>query len=340
MPKLTAKDKSFLADYSSDYKEYQLAATEANALVADILSDQDIDIIQITSRAKKVSSIKVKLRRKRYSDPVDQLTDKIGVRVITCYGSDVDRIVTVLKKQFIINKRHSVDKRTSLGVQEFGYRSVHLIACLKGPRLYNPEYSNLKKYWFEIQIRSILEHAWAVIDHEIIYKSGISYPKQELRRFASIAGALEILEREFYSLKSIRYDLINKYRDIYSSAKELKRKLDPARLLGLLEHIFPDGQSWRRAEEAGEPFPQNIEVSCLDALKEVGINTAQKLIKNIGRKKIKNTMERYAANAGIAVSHISHMAIIALVVGCSNKAVLYVFLDELSVDPAVVSALR
>lgn len=340
MPKLTAKDKLFLADYSRDYEEYQEAATKANALVADILSDQNIDIIQITSRVKKVSSIKIKLRRKKYSDPANQLTDKIGVRVITCYGHDVDRIVSVFKKQFIISKVHSIDKRTSLGVQEFGYRSVHLIARLKGPRLNNPEYSNLKYHWFEIQIRSILEHAWAVIDHEIIYKSGISYPKQELRRFASISGALEILEREFYSLKSIRYDLISKYKNIYASSRELNRRLDPARLLGLLEYKFPDGQSWRRAEETGEPFPQNIEVSCLDALKEVGINTAEKLMNKTGRKKIKNAMERYAANARIAVSHISHMAIIALVVGCCNKGVLNVFLDELSVDPTVVSALR
>jgi hypothetical protein len=55
----------------------------------------------------------------------------------------------------------------------------------------------LRKRWFEIQVRSLLEHAWAEIEHEIVYKSGITQPDAVRRRFAALAGSLELFDSEF-----------------------------------------------------------------------------------------------------------------------------------------------
>jgi ppGpp synthetase/RelA/SpoT-type nucleotidyltranferase len=137
------------------------------------------------------------------------MTDLIGVRVITYYRDAVDPIVARLQQVFEINANESTDKRLALGLRNFGYRSVHLIARLKPSQVLTPSHQLLQKRWFEIQVRSILEHAWAEIEHEIVYKSGVAQPDAILRRFAALAGTLELLDGEFLALREMRNDLIS-----------------------------------------------------------------------------------------------------------------------------------
>jgi ppGpp synthetase/RelA/SpoT-type nucleotidyltranferase len=72
-----------------------------------------------------------------------------------------------------------------------------MIVRLKGPRSKPPEFAFARGKWFEIQVRSILEHAWAEIEHEVVYKSGMEFPGQFKRRFAAIAGLLEMIDKDF-----------------------------------------------------------------------------------------------------------------------------------------------
>ena len=69
-----------------------------------------------------------------------------------------------------------------------GYASVHYIASLKGSRTSSPEYSRFQNIKFEVQIRSILQHTWAEIEHDLQYKSQESLPRELRRKFARLAG--------------------------------------------------------------------------------------------------------------------------------------------------------
>ncbi len=60
---------------------------------------------------------------------------------------------------------------TLLQEERFGYQSIHYLVKLKGERARLAEYRNLKDGVVEIQIRTILQHAWAEIEHDIQYKS-------------------------------------------------------------------------------------------------------------------------------------------------------------------------
>ena len=64
-----------------------------------------------------------------------------------------------------------------------------------------PEYQKYKDAVTEIQVRTILQHAWAEIEHDIQYKSSITIPKDIRRRFMALAGLLEIADREFQAIQ-------------------------------------------------------------------------------------------------------------------------------------------
>jgi ppGpp synthetase/RelA/SpoT-type nucleotidyltranferase len=213
----------------------------AKSVVAEILEPLNLDIHVIEARPKAFESVLEKIRRKGYGVPGRQLTDQVGVRVITYYQDDVDRAARKLKEHLEIDDRKSEDKRQILSTRQFGYRSVHLIARISARSPGNVSYRKLGKLFFEIQIRSILEHAWAEIEHEINYKSGVDFPEAILRRFGAIAGSLEILESAFLDLREEKLRLVNQYRAEYARGEAARIRFDAARLLAYLAARFPDG---------------------------------------------------------------------------------------------------
>src|SRR5713101_7589078 len=230
MPPLNRPAQEFLRAYAPQFADTDRAAKLVGAEVERVVRDTGAFVHAVTARAKAVDSLRGKLRRRRYKRPAQRITDIIGVRVITYYRDAVDPIVTRLRREFEINERDTTDKRRELGLREFGYRSVHVIARLRPAHVLSLNNKSIRKRWFEIQVRSIVEHAWAEIEHEIVYKSGIIFPDAMRRRFASLAGTLELLDNEFVALRDTRSALIEKYRVRYEQSKDQRTSFDVARL--------------------------------------------------------------------------------------------------------------
>ena len=91
--------------------------------------------------------------------------------------------------------------RALLQEERFGYQSEHYLVKLKNNRTELPEYSLHRGLIAEIQVRTILQHAWAEIEHDIQYKSSITIPNTIRRRFMALAGVLEIADREFQAIQ-------------------------------------------------------------------------------------------------------------------------------------------
>jgi putative GTP pyrophosphokinase len=188
MSGLNKTSRTFLKSYEAIYPDAVKAATIARDLVSQAASEAGVFIHAVSSRAKSIESMRAKLRRKSYRNPKKQMTDVVGVRVITYYRDAVDPVVAVLRRAFEIDGALSTDKRRALDLRGFGYRSVHLIARIKPAHARgNPFLGNFQ---FEIQVRSILEHAWGEIEHEIVYKSGVNLEDEALRRF--VAGCCKL----------------------------------------------------------------------------------------------------------------------------------------------------
>jgi len=195
---------SIVDAYTRELKDqYRLFASKTRDLISSVLDVKKLTPHSITFREKNPDKLREKINReaKNYDDPLSQVTDLAGVRIITYFPRDVDDILPLIEKEFEVDRENSVDKRKAADPSSFAYASVHLVVSLRPDRLALPEYALFKDMKCEVQVRTILQHAWAEIEHDVVYKSTEDIPFELRRRFASLAGLLEIADREFEGLR-------------------------------------------------------------------------------------------------------------------------------------------
>ena len=168
----------------------------------------DITVNSVEARAKEPESFGTKAeapsendpRAPKYRLPLDDITDLAGVRIITFFPRTVASIRDCIRKEFEVLE-HKDLSRTLLQEERFGYQSEHYLVRLSGKRTALPEYEPHRGLVAEVQVRTILQHAWAEIEHDIQYKSTITIPNTTRRRFMALAGLLEIADREFQAIQ-------------------------------------------------------------------------------------------------------------------------------------------
>ena len=173
-----------------------------NSLTVSLLEQRNIKAHQVQTRVKDRSSLKNKIIRKSQKyKALNEITDIVGIRIITYFEDEVDQIATMIEEEFEVDQENSIDKR-KVDSDKFGYRSLHYVASLKKDRTELAEYSNYEERKFEIQIRSILQHSWAEIEHDLGYKGEFEIPSTAKRTFYRVAALLEQADIEFVKLKS------------------------------------------------------------------------------------------------------------------------------------------
>ena len=123
------------------------------------------------------------------------------MRVITYFTEDVDRVAEIIQGECDVDWENSVDKGEQLDPDQFGYRSQHYVVSLTPERLDLTECAKFYPCVAEVQVRSVLQHAWAEIEHDLGYKSSYAVPAAIRRRFARLAGLLEIADTEFDQIR-------------------------------------------------------------------------------------------------------------------------------------------
>lgn len=180
--------------------KFKKLCNKISSILIEVLDVEKIPYHVINSRVKEVESFRNKISDEKYDNPIEQITDFAGIRIISYVEDDVQRISKVIESLFEIDMERSVDKSKNLGTDKVGYKSVHFIAKLKDDRLKLVEYKNLENLYFEIQVRTILQHAWAEIEHDRNYKFSGKLPDEIARRFMLLAGSLEMADREFNNI--------------------------------------------------------------------------------------------------------------------------------------------
>ncbi len=176
-------------------------------IIEEELSSRGIRVHSVEARAKTAESLarKIKLLSERNSreaevpDPFKEIKDMAGVRVITFFPKAISDIERVIESEFIVLEKD--DKHKQLQERNrFGYQSVHYLVQLKDNRTDLVEYCRFKDLIAEVQVQTILQHAWAEIEHDIQYKSLKTMPPWVRRRFTALASLLEIADREFQAI--------------------------------------------------------------------------------------------------------------------------------------------
>ncbi len=183
------------------------AADQAVALVRTVLDDAGINYLTVSGRAKSVASFAAKAARvedgaQAYPDPLHDITDQVGVRVITYVHSDVAAVADLLGDQVVVRDDRDMGRETA-SQGRFGYASRHLLIELDAAREGQEAYELLRGRVVQVQIRTVLQHAWAEFEHDIRYKGTI--PDEHVpdfdRRFTLAAGLLELADREFETIR-------------------------------------------------------------------------------------------------------------------------------------------
>lgn len=217
-----------------------------------LAEDAGLKLHSITLRVKTRGSVAAKLSRPdRTYGALWDLTDLVGLRVITYFEDGVDRVGRLLEAHLPVDFRNSVDKRRPAADDRFGYRSLHYV-CRPGP-----DDSAPRQLRYEIQIRTLLEHAWAEIEHDLGYKSRDSVPAAARRRLNRLAGLLELADQEFTAIRRELADYATTLPARIANADEIA--LDRLSLGSLLECAEVHALDTAIAAElgqtlGGEPF--------------------------------------------------------------------------------------
>ncbi|ODT62187.1 hypothetical protein ABS71_16095 [bacterium SCN 62-11] len=207
----------------------ELACLQLKERLQEALQEANIQFHSISSRLKSPESLRPKLARpdKTYAN-IWEVTDLVGLRVTTYFEDTIDDVARIIESRFAVDFGHTQDRLAAQDYRVFGYRSLHYVCGLEQTRTLPPGFR------FEIQIRTILQHAWAEIEHDLGYKASDSTPDTIRRRFIRIAGLLELADEEFVS---IRRDLRAYEKSVRACAQDSSADfpLDRLSLQGLVQ---------------------------------------------------------------------------------------------------------
>jgi putative GTP pyrophosphokinase len=273
--------EKIIKQFDENYIVIKLCSESSTRLIKNILDNNKINYHSVNGRVKDRERLKEKVYRKgdKYKSLSD-ITDFLGIRIITYFEDDVDEVAKLISKEFIIDPKNSIDKRI-IDNDRFGYKSLHYVVSFSEDRLKLTEYSSYHNIQFEIQIRSILQHSWAEIEHDLGYKGEFEIPDVAKRTFYRLSALLEIADIEFVRLKEI----ISKYeKDV--SAQIVKNETEVSiNKASLLAYIHQSEEIKSQIEPISKIYKFSGE---FEIIKEVNVAN---LIERLQKQNIKSINE-------------------------------------------------
>lgn len=160
-------------------------------------------IDRISARAKSVErflgkAAKLEDGKPKYEDPLNQIQDQVGARIVTFYASDVERIRLEVEKYF---KYIESQKIVPESEKEFGYEGRHFILFVPEDLIDDTVSRDESVDLFELQIKTLFQHAWSEAEHDLGYKPSVKLTSDQKRRPAFTAaqawGADQIFDEMF-----------------------------------------------------------------------------------------------------------------------------------------------
>lgn len=264
MIKLDSHSERILQEYQEHLPWFLETEIKIAKSIRDYLFESGIRVAAVESRVKEKSSLigKLEFKGDKYKSLAD-ITDILGFRVVTFYPDDVDKVASAVERLYEVDWDNSVDKRKLHDIDSFGYLSLHYVCQI-------PETA----YRMEIQMRTLLQHAWANMYHDTGYKSGVEIPKEYIRNMNRLAGMLELADEQFSQIRLELTDYRRRMQTLVASGK-----LDDAQI---------DGETFRSYLKL-EPFgPLNRRIAALNQseIQEVPLIPYLTVFKELGCKNL------------------------------------------------------
>lgn len=241
--KRQARMEKFLANYAQDKNKYKRFADHILYKIKNAIAERQICVAYSSAREKATDSLRKKCQKQikneegiwenKYNDFNSEMMDLAGVRVVTYLLEDIAEVEKVIRSLFDVVKEHSGNKLELLGADRIGYLSVHYIVRMKnGLDVGEREFQGM---FCEIQVRTVLQDAWAQIFHDRQYKneSQRMFSDKLVRKTNLLSGALELLDGEI-NMVIKEYDQAGKGEQAASLKKILELPLNEENIISYI----------------------------------------------------------------------------------------------------------
>lgn len=188
MEEAVARVEQLRQEYEAKLDTYAAFARSLKELLHHLCNSRSIEAQTIDARAKTPASLVAKLTRYPNYTHLEEVKDLCGSRVILYYRSDLSLVRELFSDEFEVLDEEVHGAQV---VDAFGYQSLHLIVQLKKPRKNLVEWAPYGDLYAEVQVRTVLAHAWAAISHNLDYKSSSQLPESSRRKLFRVAALLE-----------------------------------------------------------------------------------------------------------------------------------------------------
>ena len=198
--KVWKENPEYIRRFYNNSETNEKLCQEVKYILSTEIRNADIEIAHISSRAKALDSFCGKIFRKSYQNPFDEIKDFAGVRVVYLYSTSRKDLEKVIEKEFDVVEK--IDK-TSIDEERFGYGALHYLVKIKSSHV-GARYDELKNKICEIQVRTILQDAWALVAHHLSYKQESDVPKELRRKLNALSGLFETADDQFENIRNAR----------------------------------------------------------------------------------------------------------------------------------------
>jgi len=180
--------------------------------------------VTLKNRVKEFDSVYLKVLAKNidFDKALFTLTDIMGLRIICPFMEDVKTVKAFIRNYCTVVEEER--KGENLSFREFGYESIHFL--IEIPESLREKYSIDKNFCCEVQIRTILQDAWAEVEHELVYKAEFSpYDEPLKRKLAALNANLSLSDIIFQEIRDYQRQLhteLNKRRFTFNKRIEHK----------------------------------------------------------------------------------------------------------------------
>lgn len=296
--------------------------------IEDFIKQKGFLIEALESRVKAPQSLEGKLIKKGYKyKTLLDITDLVGVRVVTYYLNDINAIADMVQNIFTVDWANSVDKGKLLNPDQFGYRSLHYICSIPKSLYFDPEHPEINTFRFEVQMRTALQHIWSAIQHDTGYKTTFDIPVEYSRSLNGLAGLFELVDKEFETLRN----QLDEYRENIKKIIQEKR----------YNEISINVDSFKLYQEYAKPFDAlNTRIAKINNMEihEANMDPYRKMFQALGFKNlsdIEKLIEDYSEAAyKLAEAQLKGMDIdiISSTVGVRNLCIAFLYNQKHSID--------
>ncbi|QUG75849.1 GTP pyrophosphokinase [Erwinia sp. E602] len=253
--------------------KFELLGKHVAFIIENILQQNKIDYLSVSYRTKTKEGIVEKIERKSYKKLESDMTDISGVRVILYLDSDIPKVCSLISDVFKVDVDNSTNNDQRLSSDRIGYRSMHFVCEIGNEREHLREYQYITNLKFEIQVRTMLQHAWAELTHDRNYKLGKNLPMHIQRKINLFSAVLEVADQGFTEIVKMIDDYTDSFKE-QNYEEILDREIDSISLYEFVQKFDEEnGVDFKPVSNWGGSITDQL----LKELDHMGINTLKDL---------------------------------------------------------------